>query len=216
MRIKPFHVRILLIMLVLAGLIFAFRAFITAAIIQPLALLLWALWRLLASVDTHLYWALAVVLLAVPALRLALPSTPDRRRSAYAQQEPDPGRVARWKRMLEAWPDEEPRSALEANLAAMLRSVLLGAGRPGRSGAGHAASLPGSLPIQAQRLLRAGTDPDSTESPPRTRVSRALLPRMGRVVHRLFKPDDSWIEETLDWMEVELDIHEDNDARKPE
>jgi len=217
MRIKRFNLRVLLITLVLAGLIFVLRSFLAASIIQPFALLLWAFWRVLASVDTHVYWALAIVLLAIPALRMALPGTPDRRHSAYPQQAPDPGPVARWEHMLEDWPYGTPRGMLEANLASMLRSVVQQVEGAVPTDAGDDAGAFVPLPDRARRLLRENPDPDDLAAPLRAPVSRSVLPtRLLRVIKRVIKPDDTWIDETLDWMEAELDIHEENDARKHE
>ena len=93
-------------LLLFLGLILAlgviFRTFILADIIEPVALMFWAFWRLLSSVDQNVYWVLLVFLCLILAIRTLPPEPEIHPEASYIDRQKNIGRVGFWRSKITA------------------------------------------------------------------------------------------------------------------
>jgi hypothetical protein len=187
-------------------LILVSRSFLYANFVQPIALFLWAAWRVMASVNQNVYWALLLAGGMLPLIWMMFSTKGPVARSAYDQEPLPPGRVEQWELLLAgAKGSQKERERFHEEWDRLLQSVGAQASRSGANGV-------------------SGTDPDRIKSqssashltarpvPLRQRAAQIpgllqLLPgSLRRRLTRFSKTDDRWIREQLKWMESELDI----------
>jgi hypothetical protein len=187
-------------------LILVSRSFLYANFVQPIALFLWAAWRVMASINQSVYWTLLLAGGMLPLIWMMFSTKGPAARSAYHQEPLPPGRVEHWELMLAgANGSQKDRERLLEEWDRLLQSVEARASRSDANGV-------------------SGADPDRTESqqgashftarPAPVRQRAAQIPGLlqflpeslqRRLTHDT-KTDDRWIREHLRWMESELDI----------
>jgi hypothetical protein len=106
----------------LAALVVIFRSFFMNYIIQPIALLFWVAWRLLASVDQSLYWMILLAACLILVIRLIPKESPDTFKVTYSYRPPN--RVEHWKALItDARLGDEEREALRGSLKTLYMSA---------------------------------------------------------------------------------------------
>jgi hypothetical protein len=167
---------------IIAATVAAFSGPVVRLILEPLAWLLWAGWRLLASVDQEIWWVILSLVCAVPVIRLfdAQLRSQDVGHSGNTA-EPDPGaRVTHWMdRAAGMRRGDGGREALRADLESLAASV--------------AETTKMRLPPELARDQGG-----------------ALLRRLPGFRRRA---DEQAIEGLLNWMEVAMEIRDDEHAR---
>ena len=113
------------VVLLLAALIYAYRFFLWARLVQPVAFVFWALWRVIASVDQIIYWYL-LICLSVFFLVRQIPNEPQEN-SAYSHHAGGMVKGAqRWHNLLQTALDSpEKRLQLRRELELMLITGLV-------------------------------------------------------------------------------------------
>src|SRR5512146_734173 len=104
-------------------------------IIEPIATVFWAAWRVAASVDQSVYWGALIVICAIAAIRLLPhePNGPGGPARLYKPEARTP--VDRWRTLIEnAGHGDEQRTALRDNLRALLASSINPRGHSGTGG----------------------------------------------------------------------------------
>jgi hypothetical protein len=207
-RFKRFAPR-MLALLFLLSLTVGFRSFLMAYLIEPAALFFWVVWRIAASVDQNVYWALLIVLGFFPIIRLLQSASNLTHGSTYQQETPPRGRVEHWRKQIEEGATgRRGHDSLRKSLRALSSDLLAQSGiemAPDRGGAGN----PLHTPINArvfQLLWDNGAAAGGFQASVSSRASRWFR----NLASALRRPDYGWVDETLTWMETELDIHDEN------
>jgi len=183
---------------VLAAVVAAFWTPVVRLILEPLAWLLWAGWRLLASVDQEIWWVILGLACAVPVIRLF---DTQLRRHDLSRSADATGPVARGR--VEYW----------ANWAARVAQ-----GNGGREELrGDIEALAASVAEITKTRLPAEWDREHSPAKqvrPRATSARSagaailhLLPGFRR------RADEQAIEKLLNWMEAALEIRDDEHSR---
>jgi hypothetical protein len=186
---------------ILAAVVAAFWGSIVSLILEPLAWLLWAGWRLLASVDQEVWWVILALACAVPVIRLfnSLLRLDDVHRSSDAVVSDRGGRVEHWRsRAAGLAQGDGGRAAFRADLETLAASVA----ETTRT------RLPPELsrePGGAKQASLTGTR-GAGASPAGPGLMR-WLPGFRR------RADEQAIEELLRWMETALEIRDDEHSR---
>ena len=186
---------------VLAAVVVAFRGTIVSLILEPLAWLLWAGWRLLASVDQQIWWVLVALACAVPVIRLfnSQLRLHDVDRPPEAWESSPGGRVEHWiSRAARLAESEAGRRALRADLESLAASV----------GETTRMSLPPDLTRE-----RAPARQASLATPPHSLAERAAAELVGLLPGYRRRADLQAIERILNWMEGALEIRHDEHWR---
>ncbi|MBN2501719.1 MAG: hypothetical protein JXB38_13135 [Anaerolineales bacterium] len=200
-RVKPYLLP-LLILVIFAGLGIGFRTFFMQNMVEPIAILLWTLWQMLAGVDQNIYWALLVVLCTILVINLALSFQTEAPRSAYTTENDALNRVAYWQKLLaDATAGDHERELLHDQLKALLLATITQDERTDPTDI-ELLLANGSLvlPPRVQHFLL------SPQAPP-TPALLSLAPLWLR--RRFYKPDQILIAEILHWMETELELPHD-------
>jgi hypothetical protein len=192
-RITVPHIRLAATLVAGAAAAWLLRDQLFTFLIEPIGWLLWAGWRILASIDPGVIWLILIIacivlfVRVVPTVTVAHPDSSDE--SGHA---PDPGdRLAHWQgRAARAMQDAAGRSAFRQNLESLALSVSVATRIP-RPG-----SLPGASP--------GGYEDDSLWQPP-GRQAR-FKEWLRRLVSADWRSEQDAIENVLDWMESSLEI----------
>jgi hypothetical protein len=201
----------ILILILLVGLMVSFRSFLLTYIVEPVALLFWALWRVIASVDQHIYWFALIVFCSILVLRLLPTENDSSSGSAYNDREKSLNRVEHWQTLIKdaVWGNEESR-LLSDNLKDLLISI----------GAQDEQSEPieleeifmkgeKSLPLAVQQYLFSPVDRGGKFFIIQKINLMFLTPRWIRKwISKFIYQDYTLIDETLRWMEIELEIND--------
>lgn len=202
---RRFGAPLLVIVLVIV-VIASMRDFLLANLVQPVALLFWAIWRVAASVDQQVYWALVIAVGFMIMGQLFVPRNRHGRRSAYAHESLPPTRFEHWRRLIDQAADGwEERERLRLAMAKLLQTVV---------GQEHGFEInlldersserPWSPPKVVRELLTPNLRP--ARQPMLEFVPRWIRRRIGQIRHT----EDRWIQETIAWMESEMDINHGN------
>jgi hypothetical protein len=185
----------ILIVFLLIVLIATFRAFLLPYIIEPIALLFWAFWRVISSVDQNIYWILLIVICAILVFRI-IPSIRDGTPNpAYNGRKKSLNQVEHWQKLIkEAALGKDESRRFRESLETLLVTV--------------AAQEEQSETTAIKEAISEGRNPLSFPT------QRILLfgPRWFRGWANKFLPQDyTLIDETLRWMEIELELKHDNE-----
>lgn len=197
----------LVVLALFVSLVVGFRSFLIANIVEPIALLCWAAWRIVSSVDQHIYWVMLIVLCSILVVRLVPSSKMDSPGLAYNYRYQLPDRVAHWQtRMKDAILGKDETEQLRDGLSNLLMSVI---GQVERSDQKDLEELvaAGRIPLSpaARQFLCPPQGKHGTVS-----LNHQLLPRwLRRWKGRFFHQDHTAIDEILKWMETEMEISHD-------
>lgn len=187
------------------GLLIYFRSFLITNIFEPIAILFWALWRIITSVDQNYYWTILILISAMLLIRF-LPLKRNTSRLAYRAEQRLPNRVEDWLRLMKnACDGTDETEYLRDSLKRLLVSI-------------YQAEQSHSLNTDEGSMPEAALLPET--------VHRFLFPVKGkhdyrlqillftpkwirRRVSKVFQIDNSPIEETLAWMESMMEINND-------
>lgn len=194
----------------LAVLVVIFRSFFMTYIIQPIALLFWVAWRLLASVDQNIYWMILLAACLFLVIRLIPRESDDTFEVTYSYRPPN--RVEHWKTLItDAMLGDEDLDALRESLKTLYMSA-----RP---------QIQGSGPRDLEEIISNSEAPLSRKArhflfPPEPSGgmfvvvqrfrSMSFVPRgLRRWVGTFMQWDTSPIDEILAQIESELEIRHD-------
>ena len=208
MKFGPFFV-VLGLCLVFAVL---FPLFLTRYLIEPIALVLWLIWRTLLSVDQSLYWGLLVLLCAMGMLALIPRSDSDT--SASPGQEPQaPGaRLERWQALFhEAARGGGEEESLRLRLRSVLAAVIGADGQPDPAELERElASRKLRLPPRAQQyLFPSAPERNGPTLHGRQHFLSQARASLRRLTGKSTVADDAAIQELLGWMESMMEISHD-------
>lgn len=91
--------RSFLVLSLLLGLVINFRTFLLTNVFEPIAILLWAAWRIVISVDQNTYWIILILISSILMIRIA----PCRRKTlgtVYGEDRSPVSRVEDWLRLM--------------------------------------------------------------------------------------------------------------------
>lgn len=191
-------------------LILVTRSYLHANFVQPIALFLWAAWRVMASVNQNVYWTLLLVLGLLPLIWTMFSDKGSVTRSAYHQEPLPPGRVEHWELLLAgANGSQKDRERLHEEWDRLLQSVEAQEGRSEQNDGSRDARDPtGSSPEVPRQMATAA--PERWHAPQVPGIFLLLPDSLQRRMSRFMKTDDRWIRESLRWMESALDNPNDN------
>ena len=90
----------LLILFLFVSIVIIFRSFLIDNIIEPVALLLWLVWRIISSVDQNIYWIVLIFFVVIIFLRLIPPGNEKSHISAYNYTYEAFSRVEHWQMLI--------------------------------------------------------------------------------------------------------------------
>lgn len=184
-----------IIVFLLIVLIATFRVFLLPYVIAPIALLFWAFWRVISSVDQTIYWILLIVTCALLVLRIIPSVREETPNPAYNAKKKSLNRVEHWQKLMkDAALGKDESKRLCESLEALLVNVAAQEEQSETTAIKDAiAEAKFPLALSKQRSLLFG-------------------PRWFRPwVSKFFPQDYTLIDETLRWMESELELNHDNE-----
>lgn len=186
-----------LILAATAAMIIFLRSFLVRLILEPIAWLLWAGWRLAASVDRGVCWALLVLVCAAVVIRLASAGfgSHDDDQDMHGSDPDARSRIDHWQAVAaRARLGKEGRAALRTSLGLLAASVA----EATRRRPPHHLSM--EVPTSTAESLLSSQIPRRPVTPPVTALLNWLFPGRGR------RADSRATEELLDWMESAMEI----------
>ena len=200
---------LVLVLIILVGLAVSLRSYLMAYLVQPLALLFWAAWRILTSVHQNIYWVFLIGLCSLLIVRLALSGKGYAPASAYNEYEQPLNLVDAWRTLIdETAPGSKEHANLQESLKKLLCSVLM---EDERAASPELAALIASrqpqLSLEAQRFL----------FPAELKRRAILLRQLQRAIafapgwlrpwlRIVIRPDYALIDEILTYIETELEL----------
>lgn len=187
------------------GLAIYFHSFLITNIFEPIAVLFWAVWRIIASVHQNTYWTILVLLCFILLIRV-LPFRRNSSDPAYHPEHSSPNRVEEWLRLMKnAVSGNDETEYLRDSLKRLLISV-------------HQAEQIHSLRVDETMMRESASLPVvvrgflfSTKAKQSFRLRLLLLlPKWLRSsASKVFQINSIPIEETLTWMESMMEINND-------
>lgn len=92
----------IIILLIIAILGFGFDSFFRTLVIEPIALMFWALWRLAASIDQEVIWTILILVCAVSVVYLVTAGERRSPQSAYRLPIVSLNRLEHWQKLIES------------------------------------------------------------------------------------------------------------------
>lgn len=199
-----------LIFILLVFSIVFFRSFLMVYIIKPIALLCWAIWRIIASVNQNIYWVILIALCIIFIVRMipfedGKPSKP-----SYVYSYKPPTRAEYWRNLIiDSVLGKNENEKLRKNMKELLIKVI--------------SQIEGINAMKAEKLVEKRIihlSPSaykyfflSNKKGLRFQENKLnniyLLPRWLRKFGRKFiHQNNSMIDEILDYMETELEIND--------
>jgi hypothetical protein len=196
------------ILVVFVSLVVILRQFLMIYIIEPIALLGWAVWRLISCVDQNILWIILIVICAILVVQFSLSGKEAAPRLAYREDQKLPSRVEYWRMLINGRAGRKKGSDL---LRDNLKDLLINFIEPDESN-----DLEDQMVIRAEGqnplplAVRQFLYPSEAKYGLGTKTSQSgftLLLAPGWV-KRFFQQDDMLlIDEMLCWMEIELEIN---------
>lgn len=200
-----------LILLLLVGLFIGFRSFLMSYIIEPIALLFWAVWRIISSVDQNLYWIVLIVICAILVIRM-IPSEKEGSPSpSYLYTYKPPNRVEYWQTIIdESNLGKHKSEYLRNRIKELTMTVISQVEQPATTELDEivAAGIP-SLPLEARQYLFPSNGEDGISSIKDDQLNRTIgIPRwLRRWRSKYLHQNNAMLDEVLTWMETELEIN---------
>jgi len=206
------YLRPFLVLGLFLGLAISFRSFLMINIIEPIAVLLWAFWRIICSVNQNNYWIILIIFCLILVFRLVPDGNRNFSRSAYKYKYRAQSRVEHWQSLLtNAMMEKHGIESLRSNLKELLISMIDEEERSNPMSSEKAAllgQLP--LPVSVQDLLFPPKRKHKIISGDFRFRPLFLTPKWFRGWARKFiQPDNTSIDEVLEWMESTMEINHD-------
>jgi hypothetical protein len=207
---KKYMVPLLVLMLIARGL--RAPSFVMTNVIEPIALVFWALWRIIASVDQIIYWILLIAVCFLLVLRLIPNRDGVTVKAAYNYKFRPGNRIDYWKSLIrDSARERESAETLHANLKSLLTSVFRNVqdSRP-INVEELAATRKVPLSLETQRFLFSPGKLDKKVTLSATLSalllrSRWLPGKAGEIDHQHARS----IDEIIRWIETEMEISND-------
>ncbi len=208
----PKHLPLLLLLSMLAAALIGFRSVFVPYLVEPIAALLWAAWRLILSVDQNTYWGLLILVCVIVTVRVFATGTSGSPSAESSRRHEPRALVERWQSALaDKTFGQEHETELRSSLSNLLASML------GQTEEASAANLRATLaskritlPPAAQRYLFADAVEEKLTGGARLLRLWQLLPApiRGWIGNRV-SPDRNQIRELIQWMEFYMELSHD-------
>ncbi len=200
----------LLILFLFVSIVIIFRSFLMHYIIEPVALLIWLVWRIISSVDQNIYWIVLIVFCVIIFLRLIPPGNEKSHISAYNYTYEAFSRVEHWQRLI--WDSALGRIESEYLRDGLKELLIAVSAQNERSDTPDSEEVIAkgkvSLSPAARRYLFPSSGENRVSSINSQRNSLFFVPRQLRRWGRKFvHQDHTLIDEILSQMETELEIN---------
>lgn len=196
----------------LVGIAVDFRSFFMANIIEPIAVLCWAVWRIISSVNQNIYWMILIVICSILVIRLIPSGKAKLSNPAYYYRYMSPNRVEYWQKLIEeSILGKEEGERFRVNLENLLMSVTAKSGRVTSTDSGDVtAKGQMQLSLRATRFLLPPKESNGAFSLNHHLDIRSFIPkRLRRWAGRFVPQDTTEIAEILDYMETEMEMSHD-------
>lgn len=202
----------LLVLGFLASLVFIFRTFLMSNIIEPIAIFLWAIWRIISSVDQKIYWMILIIICCLPVIRLFPPEKDAITHPAYRYRYNSSNRVIYWQTLImDANLGKDEAEYFRDNLKKLLISAFADIKQP------HPIDLEEfiasgmiSLSPPARHFLFPPKVMDGLGFTSRLPDITSLLPRwLRKWVGKYFQQNTASIDEILEQIETEMELNHD-------
>lgn len=182
-----------------SGLLIYFQSFLITNIFEPIAVLFWALWRMISSVHQNYYWTILILISSMLFIRF-IPLKKNTSRLAYRAEQKLPNRVEDWLRLMKnAYDGTNETEYLRDSLKKLLISIY-------QAERSHSLNMDeGGLPETVHRFLF----PIRRKHDYRLQILLFIPKWIRRWVSNVFQIDNTPIEETLAWMESIMEINND-------
>jgi hypothetical protein len=210
MNVLKKSISVFLIFIFLVGIIVIFRSFLMAYIVEPIALLFWAIWRVVSSVNQNTYWIILIALCIIFMIRMLPFEEGKPSKLSYTYSYKPPTRVDYWRNLIkDSVLGKNENEKLRKYLKELLITVI--------------SQTEGIPAIEAEKKIEKGT---TTLSPfshqylfssnmkdkffqENTLNTIYFLPRwLRRWGRKLIHQNNSVIDEILDYTETELEIND--------
>ena len=205
----------LLVLISLAGIAVGFRSFFMANIIEPIAVLFWAFWRVIVSVNQNIYWMILIVICLMLVLRLVPTEKDNLPNPAYTYKYKSPNRVEYWQTLInESILGREEGERLRGNLENLFTSVNAESGRTGSKDSDEViAKGQRQLSLRATRLLFPQKRTEGAFFQDHRLDIKSLIPkRLQRWAGKFVPQDTTAIAEILEYMENEMEMSHDGQS----
>lgn len=203
----------LFILFLFVSLVVIFRSSLLTNIVEPVVLILWLFWRIISSVDQSIYWVILIIFCTILVIRI-IPYRKERTsNSAYDYSYTPVSRVEYWQKLIiDADLGKNESEYLRDSLKELLINVISQAERSGSwDSEKTVAERSASMPLAAQRFLFPLAGKDDVFSMDHQRDIKFLIPGWIKRWSRKYVPQDhSLIDETIRWMETELEINDES------
>ena len=199
----------ILVLTLLVGLLIGFRSFLMDNIVQPVALLFWAVWRVISSVDQYVYWFALIVFCAIFFIRL-IPSEKDNSTNPrYDQIYKPPNRVEYWQILIdESMLGKNKSEYLRNRIKDLVITSVSQVEQPATTEVDEiiATGIPSLSPAARQYLVPPDAK-NGKSSKKNQKNSVIFVPKWLRKWQRKFIHQNNVVlDEILNWMEIELEI----------
>ncbi len=210
---KPVKYALVIVLLsLLLGIVLLFPAVIEKIVIEPVAVVAWAIWRVVASVHQEVYWAGAIILCLAFLIRMLPPGRSAAHGPAYHLKPMPRARVERWQVLFkDAALGDEEKAALRDALADLVAAAVSDGQQLALSEVKErlkTGMVP--LPPAAYQYLFPGPAGDGGLA---GRLRHAVLsggPRwLRRWIHEADDSNHCPLDELLHWMEWNMEIKHD-------
>jgi type IV secretory pathway VirB3-like protein len=199
-----------LILTLLTSLFVGFRSFLMDYIVEPIALLFWAVWRIISSVDQNLYWIALIVICTLLVIRL-IPSEKDNSPSpAYIYKYKPPNRVEYWQTLIdESVRGKNKNEYLRYRMQELTMTILSQVEQPAITEADEVMTTEAlSLSPAARQYLFPLNKKDRVSSFKDQLSNDVVVPRwLRRWRRKNIQQYNTILDEILKWMETELEIN---------
>ena len=199
----------LLILFLLTSLVVVFRSFLMTNVIEPVALLFWAVWRIVSSVDQNIYWVVLIFFCIYLIIRLIPSKTDNLPNSADDFTFKSLDRVESWQTLIrDAALGKNESEILQDRLKELYWTVSAEAEWSDSHVSNENKTLSQtSLPLAVQRYLYPSSGKQGMFSKMGQNISY-LVPRPLRRWARInIYKDYALVDEILGLMETELEIN---------
>ncbi len=202
--------RPVLVLSLFLGFAIIFRTFLMVNIFEPIAMLFWAAWRVVSSVDQNTYWIIVILICSIPVIRL-IPFRPNTSDSAYRDVYSPVSRVEDWLRLVKNAPlGVDETECLRDRLKRLLLSVQGFERFSSINLEQIAAQEVTALPLAVRRFLFPAKEKHKMLSEDFRLRLLFLTPKwFRRWAGKRFQINHTDIEETLAWMESQMEISND-------